>query len=523
MSAMLYTTLKIPESIKSKLREPLGKIVRDKELEDILRKAKRVVVVGDFATLSLLEIKPSFDICIVDLKTKRNPLSQEQLRKIEEFPLKTHRVKNPAGHITKEAWNIIKKCLENDEKAKIIVDGEEDLLALPAILHAREGDVVLYGQPDEGIVVVEINSEIKRKVTFLLRDIVLEILANNFKDFLSKLKLKKVTLLFHPDADGCSAAAIAGKTLKMLGIEVSYRIPRGGGPKISLRDGFKILEEDKPDLIIIQDLGNEFYEVIAKMANRVPIAIIDHHVLHGCEDFGKAKLFNPHIFIDVSPPASLVSYFLFRKIKNVDADWIAAIGVVGDKEDKLCEDFLASVYNKYGLTYENFLKLACLIDAGEACEDGGYKISIDALLKANDPKDILEAKFESARKLHEYRRILEEEIKRMVEKCEKEYKLLEGKIMLCEVDSKYHIRGDVANILQERYPDRIIITYKRRNGKITLSARARYANVNLAEAIRKAITGFKNCRGGGHARAAGAEIQEKDFDVFLRRFVSYVS
>ncbi len=520
---MLNSTLRVPESVKNKLREPLGRIVGTKEIRNILKKTKRIIAVGDLVVFSLIEINMPFDVCIVDLKTKRRPLSQKQIEKINEIPLKSYKIRNPAGHITKEAWDTIRKCLNEDEKVKIVVEGEEDLLVLPVILHANNGDVVLYGQPDKGIVVVKIDDRVKQKVVFLLRDMILDILANNLKDFLSKLKLKKVTLLFHPDADGCSAAVIAGKTLKTLGIQVNYRIPRGGSPKISFKEGFKILREDKPDLIMILDLGNEFYEVIAKMSKKVPIAIIDHHVLHGCENFGRAKLFNPHIFINASPPASLISYFLFKKIRSVNnLEWIAAIGVVGDKEEKLCEDFLKEVYGKYRLTYKSILKLACLIDAGEAYKDGGYRVSIDTLLEANNPHDILKEKLKSAKELHNYRRILEDEIEKMVKKCEREYKLLEGNIMLCEVDSKYHIRGDVANILQERYPDRIIITYRRRNGKITLSARARYVNANLAETIRKAIAGFKNCRGGGHARAAGAEIQEKDFEVFLKRFISYL-
>ena len=50
----------------------------------------------------------------------------------------------------------------------IIVNGEEDLFTLPAILYAPVGTSVLYGQPDEGLVVVSVNNSLKTKVRNIL-------------------------------------------------------------------------------------------------------------------------------------------------------------------------------------------------------------------------------------------------------------------------------------------------------------------------------------------------------------------
>jgi hypothetical protein len=41
----------------------------------------------------------------------------------------------------------------------IVVDGEEDLAVIPLVLTARDGAVVLYGQPREGIVLRIVDSE----------------------------------------------------------------------------------------------------------------------------------------------------------------------------------------------------------------------------------------------------------------------------------------------------------------------------------------------------------------------------
>ena len=47
---------------------------------------------------------------------------------------------------------------------RLTVDGEEDLLVLPVCLYAPENFVVMYGQPNEGLVIIKINHEIKEKV-----------------------------------------------------------------------------------------------------------------------------------------------------------------------------------------------------------------------------------------------------------------------------------------------------------------------------------------------------------------------
>ena len=46
---------------------------------------------------------------------------------------------------------------------RITVFGEEDLLVLPVCIHAPDNSIVLYGQPNEGLVLVEITTEIRNK------------------------------------------------------------------------------------------------------------------------------------------------------------------------------------------------------------------------------------------------------------------------------------------------------------------------------------------------------------------------
>jgi hypothetical protein len=63
---------------------------------------------------------------------------------------------------------IIKKAFSSEPPVRIIVDGEEDLLVIPACILAPENSVVMYGQPNEGLVIVQITPKIRAKVQKIL-------------------------------------------------------------------------------------------------------------------------------------------------------------------------------------------------------------------------------------------------------------------------------------------------------------------------------------------------------------------
>jgi uncharacterized protein (UPF0218 family) len=74
-------------------------------------------------------------------------------------------VDNPAGTITNELWNLIKKLFtDHVSDVLIMVNGEEDLAALPAILFAPSDVTIIYGMPDKGVVAVPATEHHKQKV-----------------------------------------------------------------------------------------------------------------------------------------------------------------------------------------------------------------------------------------------------------------------------------------------------------------------------------------------------------------------
>ena len=67
-------------------------------------------------------------------------------------------------------WDAIEKAFNTDGTTRIVVDGEEDLATLPVVAMAPDNTKVLYGQPNEGIVIITVNSTVrKRAKNFLNR------------------------------------------------------------------------------------------------------------------------------------------------------------------------------------------------------------------------------------------------------------------------------------------------------------------------------------------------------------------
>jgi uncharacterized protein (UPF0218 family) len=154
----------ITPELRARLKEPFGMLIRGSfaetmdKMDNIVKREKppMIVSVGDTVSRNLHEHQMNPQLSITDNKRMRRRI------KPRTFTGKNVvHVKNPQGTITEEAITAIRETLESDERVHIIVDGEEDLLALIAVLYAPEKSLVVYGQPYEGIVVVEVTAEKK--------------------------------------------------------------------------------------------------------------------------------------------------------------------------------------------------------------------------------------------------------------------------------------------------------------------------------------------------------------------------
>ena len=102
-----------------------------KTLKELIEKEKpsKIISVGDAVSDSMMRHGVSPQVLIVDNKVMREPI-----RPIAVDSDQTLHVKNPAGTLAEEAWSVIKEALRGKRRTRVLVDGEEDLLTLVAVL-----------------------------------------------------------------------------------------------------------------------------------------------------------------------------------------------------------------------------------------------------------------------------------------------------------------------------------------------------------------------------------------------------
>jgi len=163
----------LPTTLRSQLREPLGKIVTESELVKELNKNVTCIVVGDESAITLHKNNYNIKLAVVDFQTQRRHDQElrEQVKKIGEKSIK---VTNPAATITKELWTAIEQGLKETVSIRIEVDGEEDLAFIPCMLLAPEDTIVIYGYPNKGLVLAWVNAknrqEAKKALELMIKE-----------------------------------------------------------------------------------------------------------------------------------------------------------------------------------------------------------------------------------------------------------------------------------------------------------------------------------------------------------------
>ncbi|WP_238717349.1 GTP-dependent dephospho-CoA kinase family protein [Natronorubrum halophilum] len=157
--------LVLPDDLRHELKEPMGPIETDAEtlLEDV---DGPLIAVGDVVTYHFLQAGRPPDVALVDERTKRQEVDEEIRETVTEA---THlEAMNPPAEISAAVIEALLEGLAREEPTTVLVEGEEDLVALPAIVAAPEGASVVYGQPDEGMVHVKVSDEHRAEMRALL-------------------------------------------------------------------------------------------------------------------------------------------------------------------------------------------------------------------------------------------------------------------------------------------------------------------------------------------------------------------
>jgi cytidyltransferase-like protein len=164
-------TLHISEHARSFLKKPLGKLY--KNLPTDFNKPLLLVSAGDESTRTLISNNLVPDLSIIDLYVQR----KKKYSSVAEIGLpakqKMTKVRNEAGMLTpalsRGVKQAIKHILLTGNRETIQVIGEDDLAPLLCILFAPLTSIVCYGQPNEGIVLVEVTEKKKEEIVKLLQ------------------------------------------------------------------------------------------------------------------------------------------------------------------------------------------------------------------------------------------------------------------------------------------------------------------------------------------------------------------
>jgi uncharacterized protein (UPF0218 family) len=158
---------KLDNYLRKVFSRPLGAVVRNSDLDAYFKsveiKDPSLVTVGDRTTDYFVARGHRPRLQIVDSLEKR----ARRTAPVGGFDHITS-VSNPPGGISGEAIELVRLELGRGDAARIQVNGEEDLLVLPAVLFAQEGADVFYGQPNEGMVHVRVSAQMKKMVAGML-------------------------------------------------------------------------------------------------------------------------------------------------------------------------------------------------------------------------------------------------------------------------------------------------------------------------------------------------------------------
>jgi uncharacterized protein (UPF0218 family) len=158
------------------LKEPFGELIKENEadkerIQPFVKRSNKVITVGDTTTEKFVRFGFIPDLSIIDNKEKR--IAKDKT--VEYLADKKIYLDNKPGEVNAEAINLIREITATPDfsRMQIIIKGEEDLLALPLFMYSPNGWTVFYGQPNEGLVVVEIDSNTRKRARLIFNKVFL--------------------------------------------------------------------------------------------------------------------------------------------------------------------------------------------------------------------------------------------------------------------------------------------------------------------------------------------------------------
>ncbi len=140
---------RLPRHARRDFAHPRGIIVEG-DFTPFLREFNAVICVGDVVSEYCSTMGNDNIVLVVDGRTRRH--TRLGVKTARGFHVV--KVSNPAGTLSIDAENAVCDAARRGGRIMIVVDGEEDMIALAAVECSRDGTAIVYGVPGEGATII---------------------------------------------------------------------------------------------------------------------------------------------------------------------------------------------------------------------------------------------------------------------------------------------------------------------------------------------------------------------------------
>ncbi len=155
----------LPKNLRIELSVPHGELVGNIDELKSRISPRKLIAVGDETTFNFLKRGITPRLSVIDLKVGRRKIFEDigdlGFSKNQKFET----LSNPASTIKRKLSKSINENTPGGDNFVIKIIGEEDLGVLPATILAPLGWQIVYGQPNEGLVLITVTE--KTKTDFL--------------------------------------------------------------------------------------------------------------------------------------------------------------------------------------------------------------------------------------------------------------------------------------------------------------------------------------------------------------------
>lgn len=324
---------------------------------------------------------------------------------------------------------------------------------------------------------------------------------------------KRPLIFFHDDADGLCSFLLFYKFARDY-FEDCKGVIIKTTPKID-KAFIRRAKEFNADKIFIVDIAIVEQEFLDEM--NVPVYWIDHH---NPLKRDKVKYFNPRV---AKPEDNHPASYLCYKVTG-DNLWIATIGAVGDW---FWPDYIEEFREKYPDLLPKEINdpetalfesdLGKLVDIISFCLKGTTSDAmkyVKIFTRIKSPYEILKQETPAGKYIYKRYEVLKKQYEQLKKKAMK--MKADGKLLIFEYkDDSTSFTKDIANEFLHKFPDKVIIIAREKDGEMKMSIRSKDAVLPpILEKALEDVDGF----GGGHEHACGASMKKEDFSRFIENF-----